>query len=342
MDVDVGVPLAVAASDSGSEVGIVWSEPNATPPNGPIHFTRVGHDLTILSDSPCLGTLATPLLLSLAPTPTGWLIAATGLSSTDILSLDAAGTPRGTRSLPGLPMGPGGPEYVGARLFSRRGGGALLAWLEDSESGTAKTLHLEMLNEDGSDAGVPGVTTSVDGLQHGVFVGDGFELATIVGESLQLLHAGLDGTLRVDALLPNVGFYPTARLAWSGSEARLVYWGYQSTDGDTASAVFFQRVSQGGATVGDRVMIAGGQFNRFAMGGAIGDDTIVLLAFAGLMRVSPLGVVSSGPEPVDRAPLNNQDLALLGDEAVVVSAVGPAFFDTDYQSRLALAAVGLR
>jgi hypothetical protein len=340
---------------SGADIGAAWLEDNGTELNeGLLHFTRFGPDLTVLSDTGCLGSATAPQV-ALASAPTGWLVAEETAGFVHIFALDATETLRGTRDIP-LPAG--GAGYGDLKLIQQSQGGPLLLW--GTPFGHVVTVNAQILAGDASDVGARVTLTDVgENTITGVFTGSGFELAwkhqpADLGpaDAIQLAHVALDGTLRMDSSI--AGLVPASsplRLVWTGSEARLIYAGWVTPPSlvtpNPMTAMFLLRLTASGSTVGSPVQISpGGELLDPASLLAVGDDVLGLRVWIDnsgaehldLRRVSSRGATVWAPFSVAQAPqYGATQMVQLGADAVV------GWFETYYQiaPRLGLTKIAL-
>ncbi|HEV3190144.1 MAG TPA: hypothetical protein VGY54_06580, partial [Polyangiaceae bacterium] len=239
------VAFALAASDT--EIGLAWGDRSGT-----VHFTRFGSDLTLLSDN----CITTPHFdaLSLASNSSGWMIAAHGYEDSEsgapgdqllLYPLDHAG--KMYRSNQVLSVARDHADFAvayfrgGPTLSSLSGGDRLLlSWVEDFYfrclASPCPYLLSRVLVNDGSTVVSPDGgdgTLSPGGETYGtsgrpgrpfwayssVAVEDGFAVETT---PQGLSHVAFDGTLRATPLAPSTT-NTNVKLAWSGSELRLLY-----------------------------------------------------------------------------------------------------------------------
>jgi hypothetical protein len=309
--------LALAATDS--EIAVAWVEAASYPTAG-VHFTRLGLDFTLLSDTPCIGPVQQVYgrELSLASVGAGWLLAVSDPNTVTLLQLDAQGVLGRSQSL----WAPGAGCFGGGRLTPRAGAGPLLTWLDCTQA----TLHVQQLNADGSAAGNDITIANVDNVA-ATSVDDGFALAAYVNPSydVQLFHLALDGTLRSGASIPEQphGNLPKPiALAWTGSDLRLLYEVDVIPSTGLTQAVLWQLATRDGALVGGPVTISTGgpEVVRLLPSGT---DTVALRRDFGLGTLSVLRLTASGmpawPElTVMRAGyFLSPDIALQGGDAIV-------------------------
>jgi hypothetical protein len=339
----IDVTFALAASDT--EIGLAWEDGNGT-----LHFTRLGADLTQLSDQ-CLASpgfdASTDLppveipALSLASTSTGWLFGAYRFAEgvcpgdyphgTFLHALDRAGrvfgppevvcgTPAGAFEQVDLQGGPTLSSLPGGRR-------SLLTWLEHNFYWTSTRLQLQVVEADGRpvtgpDSGtVPESGSAYDrGLPadsySSVAIDDGFAVET----PNTLYDVAFDGTFRSNSLALSMS-NTDDKLAWSGSELRLLGMG------------FLQRISAAGALIGNPAPIAAGP--GYALDHdtllAIGPDSVVHVTQNAnshyseeLVRFDSSGTPVLPPVPVVHANygVNLQTVAQGGD--AVVAWIAPA------------------
>jgi hypothetical protein len=312
---------------SGADIGAAWLEANfTTPGEGLLHFTRFGPDLTVLSDTGCLGS-AIALQVDLASAPTGWLVAEETAAGFIHISPLMRRRRSAVRAIIPLPMA----GYGDLKLIQQSQGGPLLLW--ETGLGKAVTVNAQILAGDASDVGARVTLTDVGGSSiAGVFTGSGFELAWshqpagLPADAIQLAHVALDGTLRMDSSI--AGMVPAwpLRLVWTGSEARLIYAGWVTVTPNPTIAMFLLRLTASGATVGSPVQISpGGELLDPASLLAVGDDALGLRnwidnsgAHLDLRRVSSRGATVWAPFSFAQAPgYNAMQMVQLGADAIV-------------------------
>jgi len=295
--------LALAATDT--EIGVAWLEDGQW-----IHFTRLGPDLTVLSDTACFGSpLSDSWQLALAATPTGWLIAANDTarsSPIDLFAIDAVGELRSSKTT--------ATQASNVYLFPRPGSAPLLVWIDGAFSFQVPgTLHAQLLNDDGD--AVSG-EARIDSILHpyvaGVFVGDGFELMAATGKGpdggyfpvFQVVHLGLDLAVRTD-VVTGLALGEAPSIDWTGSEVQFAYTGCDELITDACrTKTFVERITAGGTRVGARteVPIPGGYFDSAV---AEGTDTVILYgvpAAKELLRIDPMATTAWTSEPVWYSP----------------------------------------
>jgi hypothetical protein len=281
------VAFALAASDA--EIGLAWGDGNST-----LHFTRFAADLTVLSDS-CIATLNLDAL-SLASTSAGWMIAAHGCDgaagacdpyfSSDwkqifLYPLDHAGRARGFNHVLTVAKDNQAPTYFrdGPTLSSlSTGNRLLLSWVEDNSyycfGATCPHFLSRVLVDDGSSVASPdGGDETIDTLDpttqgtggrafwaySSVAVDDGFAVETTDHGLSHLSHVALDRTIRINSLATSTQI-TNVKLAWSGSELRLLYQtlgNYSVVEASYGPGMaFLQRISAAGALIGNPALIA--------------------------------------------------------------------------------------
>jgi hypothetical protein len=289
--------FAVAASDT--EIALAWADGN-----GALHFARFGANLSLLSDD-CIAAMSFDAV-SVAPTSTGWLVAAHASPDIFLYLLDHKGTATGGGQVVWEDKEAGDPcGYTrfadGLTLSSTPAGDlALLTWGEMGFSpycGGHGSLS-QVVAEDGHaigafNGGLPAPTSIAA-------TPEGFEAVWYYQVGVRLKHIALDGTVREDATF-GMSTTDWARVAWSGSEIRLLYGVYGAT-----GAGFLQAVSAAVAPIGNPVPInTGGYALDHDVLLAIGPDTVVHLTQSAnshfseyLVRLDARGTPALPPVPV--------------------------------------------
>jgi hypothetical protein len=232
---------ALAMTATASEIGVAWTDIFGET----LHFTRFGADLSLLSDSIFHVTLDTsgvsPSGLSVAATPTGWLVVLTTWPSAGgppqvatLLKLDTSGRLQTTRDVaPSSQViaGPGGTAILtGANQFQR----------VDSEGASL-----------GRSGTVPGTL-----FPGSVGVDDGFVLVSSTSDSFALFHVGTDGTVlagdtisfQTDASSP--AFFHGAFVAPTPTGIRVVSSTFRLTNQGESLDVCFRNATGNGVYVG--------------------------------------------------------------------------------------------
>lgn len=322
---------AGALATNGSEIALAWVE---DAPGYPFHFTRFAADLTLLSDTPCLGDATYGV--SLAATGSGWMVAAASSSGTlAILSLDAQGTVQSTAQL-GTPVDAGSLTiipYWGPKLVAGPSGGFLLGWFAWSPTDSNhSSLELQLLDATGSPSGTSQAVDKVLDWASAA-VDDGFVIAAnrfyeSPSYALETRHLGLDGTLTTGATIPIDQSEWGVSLAWSGTTLWMTYntvtsglYGQDET--------LLQQATQDGALIGSPFPIAPVDSihspNSNVSLLAVGADAIVLVAL-GANYLGGLGLErwTTGPAAIwpeatiaEAWRMGSAQLVLQGGDAVV-------------------------
>jgi hypothetical protein len=270
--------LSLATNDA--EIAVAWAEVGN---DNAWHFTRFRPDTTMISDTPCLGDGSWGL--SLIAMPSGWLTAsADGMGTLQLTRFDPSGTVLWTEPAePALVSVQGVLAAMFPRLMSRPDGPPWLGWTGPVTPAQTRSapLNLQPLDADGLPAGDQVTIPDVEDWA-GEGVDDGIVVAAHVAPStaqfaVQVFHLSPDGTVALGASIdtaPDYG-YNGVSLAWTGSEARMIYGrNLRSTNG-TGPAAYLQRITNEGALVGDPQVVdtlGSGSYPLFA----VGMDTIVL------------------------------------------------------------------
>ncbi len=269
--------LSIATNES--EIAVAWAE---VENDDSWHFTRFRPDTTMISDTACLGGGIWGL--SLIAMPTGWLAASVdGMGTLQLTRLDPNGIVLWTEPVaPAMAPLQGVLGAIFPQLMSRPKGTPWLGWKgPETAQDWPAPVNLQPLDADGMPAGDQVTIQDVEDWA-GVGVDDGIVLAAHVAPStaqvaVQVFHLSPDGTLAlatsIDAA-PDYG-YDGVSLAWTGSEARMIYGSQLLSPSGIEPAAFLQRVTNDGALIGDpRVVgiLALGSYPLFA----VGTDTVVL------------------------------------------------------------------
>jgi hypothetical protein len=272
------VAFALAASDA--EIGLAWGDGNGT-----LHFTRLATDLSILADS-CIATLSFDAL-SLASTSAGWMIGAHGYTVASghqvfLYPLDQTGRARGSAQVLSVaketsPFDP--TSFTGGLTLASLPSGdrLLLGWTEYNHYDCFETnwphLFFRLLTNDGGTVAGP---DGGDGTMCPRMIGGSFgqslpysSVAVDNGFALEmedrLSHVAFDGSIRTDTLGIFRNDVLAVRLAWSGSELRLLYQtrgAYSFAEASVEPGMgFLQRLSSAGALMGSPASIDPGPGN---------------------------------------------------------------------------------
>ncbi len=321
--------LALAASDT--EIGLAWDDGNGT-----LHFTRLGANLTVLSDECVPGT--TFDALAVVSTSIGWLVAARGnegsRSGIFLYPFDRTGRASGAQKVVWGPQNGGSP--CGWTMF-------IGTWVQHVFI-VGEQLQSQLLTDDGHTVGPQAMLgTRATAI---VATNDGFEVVANDYNGAGLSHIALDGTVREDARLPSLA---SLNLAWSGSTIRLLLQtpGQYGGPSPNPENGFLQRISAAGALLGNPTRVDAGK------GYALDDDTLLALGpdsvvhttqganshySEELVRLDPSGARVMPPVTVVRAnyAVSLQTVAQAGDAVVAWS---PA--SSEGHARIELARVRL-
>jgi hypothetical protein len=295
----------VSVGASATELGFAWIAHGGGCDG--VRFDVYGTDLSHKSESACLSTCDADVV-AVGATPTGWLVGIVSHAGLEILSLDASGTLRGTpRIIPG----------AGAPIFaSNPGGQPLLMWsMAPHQDG-----YVALLADDGSEVHPSALAFSTTVEAHrgdAVFCGDGFlvgERASVGRDTIGIRHVGMDGSLGpVQTPAPGYAEYP--QLAWTGSEGRLMYGQFSSSQ----DGMYWTRLDATGATIGTTVLV-GPYPDTYARSPIVaeGTDTLALIDGSSgglrLVHVSSAGVVTA-PTTVALNGVAEQKMVLAGGHA---------------------------
>jgi hypothetical protein len=333
---DVRDAGAIALATTATEIVVAW-----TSCASGVHAARFGADLAKIAE-----TVVDPSpgrAVALARSGSGFVIAAEVDGGLHVLALDASLAPRGpARTLPG-----GADPILVARGASPTDG-PLLMWTENKRSpqGDNAPVNAAILEDDGTEHAPRAIAfaSTIEAPQgSGVFVGDGFLLAqrewpgTVAASGVAVVRIGLDGKVGAKQTpVPRETEYP--QLAFTGSEARLVYNDFGSNGG-----VAWARLDPTGVALGAPVLLSGSASGTYRRSPtiALGSDSVVLLgskqgleAWAlALVRVSSSGAPVGTPASVGHDNPAAYALAPFGADAVV------AWLGDRYPRRLTLARV---
>ena len=344
LQVGVGSATKFALTASDTEIGLAWSDGNST-----LHFTRLGANLTVLSDE-CVPATSIAAL-SVVSTSIGWLVAAHGNEQSRpaifLYPFDRTGRANGAQQVVWGPQNGGSPcgwtMFIGGPTLSSARGRVLLTWVQTVFM-AGEQLQSQLLADDGHTVGAPmlgALTTAI------VATNDGFEIATNDYNGTRLSHVALDGTVRDDTILPS---FDSMNLTWSGSTLRLLL---QTHSGSVDPLLpkpetgFLERISQAGALLSHPTPIDAGTGYAISKDTllAVGPDSVVHVTQSAsshyseeLVRFDSTGVRVLPPVPVVRAnyAMTLQTVAQAGDAVVAWS---PA--SSEGHARIELARVRL-
>jgi len=309
---DTVAPEALSLAATDNAVALAWVAETAPGGGATVHVALYTRDFARIAHTTFATECFAPLYerrVAIAAVPTGWILAVQGGAGVTVRALDAQGGARGAaRVVPGANQ---------PALTARPGAGPLFVWEDEG-------VHAALLNEDGTEATAPVVAfrAALDG-GGGVFVGDGFLLAQRDGAGQGVAVARIDLAGRLVSVTHPVGSTSEyAQIAWTGSEARLVY-----SDFGNPTNKFWVPLDRDGAAIGARVPLAKSYFGTCPVY-ADGADTVVLLAgysvsgeATGLdaMRIGPAGATVTEPFHVSQSPTqqSSQQMVRQGTDAVV-------------------------
>jgi hypothetical protein len=133
--------VSVGATDT--EIGLAWFGTDAAGVRG-LHFTRLSPDLAVITTTILDGTPSSYALPAVAPLPSGWMIANSGLDSLTVYAIAADGSLAGSTKL-SLSRSPWKPL-----LAARPGMGPILVWMPDFN-----TVRAAAVAVDASSIGTP-------------------------------------------------------------------------------------------------------------------------------------------------------------------------------------------
>jgi hypothetical protein len=266
------MPFDVALAGSEAEIGLAWIDnPSANGRSG-LHFARFQHDLGKIAESELVGPCQSRVT-ALARSATGYVLAAEAPDGVYVLSLSMTGAQQG---LPWRIASAVRPTLAARGANGTFTGGPLLSWgVSNVDGATTIERRAALLRNDGSRetsvASVFAQAVYVD-LASSIFVGDGFLLAARVGTQVAVAHVGLDGTATAAPMLIDAPSRSPS-LAWTGSEARLVYY---PDDASAVSTPVWQRLDSAGNPLSARVMLSGAAGVARAQIVDVGQDTVAI------------------------------------------------------------------
>ena len=328
-----GVSLGATAT----EIGLAWIAHGGGCDG--VRFDRYGTDLVRISESACLSSCSA-VAVAVAPTPSGWLLAVVSRAGLEIISLDAQGAARGLpRTIPG----------ADAPIFAANPAGKpLLMW----SLAPHQDAYVALLADDGSEAHPSALAFSTTVEAHrgdAVFAGDGFlvgERASVGRDTIAIRHVGMDGTLG-PTQTPAPGYAEYPQLAWTGTEGRLMYGQF----GSSQDGMYWTRLDATGAAIGTTVLV-GPYPTVYARSPIVAEGTDTLALIDGnsggvqLVHISSAGVVGA-PVTVALKTVAEQKMVLAGGHAFTswLEDCGQQSFVQDspgnLMGRAALTAIGL-
>ncbi|HEX7505542.1 MAG TPA: hypothetical protein VF550_02140 [Polyangia bacterium] len=213
--------LALAVASNGTKVAMVWP----TLSSGSVTRLRLGlvnDDLSITAGD-CLAEGVVNPAPVLAPSPTGWLLAyqhapGDGTYWVQLVAFDAAGqmVSMPAASIAGAPTG----------LVARPNAMPLLLYSVADASGTTSSNMAALLDSSGKPVWTVRIGKGGDSKPVAVYTGDGFlwtDRAALAADPV-LARIGLDGTVTTTTLPLGEDNYDP-RLVWTGTEARMLWYG---------------------------------------------------------------------------------------------------------------------
>jgi hypothetical protein len=306
--------MRVAAN--GRAVAVAWLEAADDGKRSEIHLSLFDRRLRPRDDVR-LATIERATSVGIAPTPAGWMIAASGRGGILVLSVSPTGELRSpTRRIPG--------DWL-IQLVGRPGGGPLL--LMDRQN----DIEALLLTSNGEPGWLARPFPSGSGVveaAHGsaVFVGDGFLVAMRAGP-VTIARIELDGRVSQTSV-PGRPQTEWPRLAWLGSEGALTWAEFGSHFG-----VWWARIDRTGRRVGDSIRIGAlPNFNLAPIAASSAESAVVLAGYA-----SPNGASSLDIARVDRTGqlvrrqsitrdgiMHGHQVVSLGSDVVVAWITQPA------------------
>jgi hypothetical protein len=316
---------SLAIASNATNVAIAWA--NGAPGSAGLNVAVLGSDLTVQSQSGCLGDSDVGMV-AIAATANGWIVAAETGGGIEIQPL----TPGG------VPTGPG--QFLANAtvpiLASNPSGGPLLAWASPDYNG-----WVSVLGADGTVTSSAPVFYQIVEPEYGsaVFVGDGFLVGIRGSLGATVAHVGLDGTIGTPYSLGDETEYP--KLSYTGTEARVVY-----SDFSEVGAVEFQRLDTTGAPIGTPQQL--GSIPEYYGQGpntTVGSDSVVVMSgyssetgvatHLDITRVTQSGSVVYSPYMLATVgkldDIWDYSMAPIGSDMVVawLTAGTPSGFDSD-------------
>jgi hypothetical protein len=214
-----GQTLAVASN--GTQAAIVWPAKSAGA-NARLRFGLVGEDLSVVA-SDCFAAENANWAPRLAATPEGWMLAhaiaaGDGTRRVQLTIFDTTGhmVSSPTATLLGIPTG----------LVARPNGMPLLLYQSDSDGANASADMAALLDSSGTPIWTVRLGNTISAIPVAAHTGDGFLWANraALGADPVLIRVGLDGTTTPTTLALGEDNYDP-RLVWTGTEARMLWYG---------------------------------------------------------------------------------------------------------------------
>jgi hypothetical protein len=298
-----------------------------------VHFSTFGMDLAVLGDTRIDDTHAASI--SLARSPSGYILAYGVPRGVRVQALDASGARRGAART--IPLA-SAPMLVAREVDSVPRGGPLLAWDEEREVTLGHFTSIRraaVLADDGAEETPPftvleDVFPGIRGWNgSGVFTGTSFLIvqtarkhASGASDGVRIIVVGLDGAVgRARRLGSPDAAWP--RIVLGSSEARVVYVEWKS------GAAYFARLDAQGGLAGAPVLLlaparktTAWPWDGVGAAEAVGRDSLLLLFSGperktGLLRLGSTGLALAPPYTIARGPSGYHALALAGRDVAV-------------------------
>jgi len=282
--------LALAATPT--EIGLAWAGIDAVGVNG-LYFTRLTPDLSLVSSFLVEPSVALYGELSVAPLPSGWVIAASEVNSLTLYPIAADGRSVGKTTIPKQSSPPQKPL-----LAARPGAGPVVVWMDDA-------LRAAVVAADGLSI-TPSIVLPFGGPpnQHEVdaaFVGGAVHVVSPVDmgnvRPLQIVRILPDGSgaslvggpsgtfLRLPALVAGA---PNLDMVFSSRELGI-------------DKLIWQRFDGAGSAVGPSAELGSFHNLQIVASVASGDNAAVLVPeevdAITLMKLTLMGVQGASPQP---------------------------------------------
>ncbi len=337
--VPANTPSTLALATTDQDIVIAWvSGPgeggDAPGTAGTVRVARFGADLSLVAEYDCIGPSHAERV-AIARSTTGYMLAISGDGGVTVQPLDSSGAPRGSpRVVPDAQF----PMLAAREQEGTIAGGPLLAWSvlpQTTPNAGGLEMQATLLDDDGNPAIAPVTVFSQTGQEpranyNAVFTGDGFLIASDASQG-ELARLTLDGTVTRAPVPSSLGNPEYARVAWTGTEGRLVYLDLSATP----LASRWVRVDKTGALLGSPVTLSGSIYLAPPVL-AVGQDTVVVFGTdqepidqanqLSVTRISATGTPMTAPFGVATDPqgLYQPQIALRGPD-VVLAWVGGGY-----------------
>jgi len=336
--------FGIAATDT--EVGIAQVDANINN-NGTtrLTFARLDRNLGVigvtgLEDTAQTGPLQYTFIdsVAVAPTPSGWLVAACAGANIFVDVLDASGKKLARTVIDDGSDGAMACQTGTLTLAPKPTGGALIIW------STYYSAAAALIADDGLSAGKPqpldDPSTFLLGPPVGAWIGNAYYVAApieIMSSAypivVRLRRVAADGTMSKVADILKDEFVAAPSFAAGAADIRLIYGGNLPVQNGYGVATLLRRIGSTGELLSDPITLGlyPTYFGR-APAVAFGDDTVVLLSgneqeLLTVARADAAGKIATRQDiaAAPAYPLVTYDLVRRGPDAVVgwMNAGGP-------------------